>query len=299
MKIDQLTDPNEVEKLARRLGAAHISHELVMSDNIFDRLSYDHKPDTLCQYPVKVIGASIIFCVEGSISYRINLAEHIVNSGEALVVLPGSIMQITAADSSTRIATISFASEYHEAIVNVSPLMRESPVIRLPETDMEECLCIYRNLSQRLRQDATGAERSVAKGYIRVICSILFYHWQKLQEINTDIQKSRPSELYGRFLAKVQEDYRSHRAVKHYADSLCVTPKYLSATVKHESGRNASDFIDELVIFESKALLMDGRYTVQQVAEMMEFPNPSFFAKYFRLHCGISPSGYRKHSRFK
>lgn len=84
-----------------------------------------------------------------------------------------------------------------------------------------------------------------------------------------------------------------------YADSLCVSPKYLSMIVKQESGRNASDFIDELVIFESKALLMDGRYTVQQVAEMMDFPNPSFFAKYFRLHCGISPSGYRKHPRFK
>lgn len=293
MDINRLSNPIEVERLAKILGAPHIGHELVLSDNIYENYFFDDSAAGIGKYPVKMVGASVVFCVEGSVSYRVNLAEHRVEAGDVLVVLPGSIMQISNADVDTKIVSISFSVDYYEHIVNVNPDMRNSPVIHIPQEYMDECLAAYMYLRGWLSRNAGNVTKSVAKGYIRVICSMLFDYWQICRNEKEDGIYSRPHDLYRRFLTKVQEEYHANRSVKYYADILCVTPKYLSTVVKRESGRNASDFIDELVIFESKALLAEGGYSVKQVAEMMDFPNPSFFAKYFRLHCGISPSAYR------
>lgn len=297
MNIDRLKDPRAVEQLAARMGAPHIGHELVLTDNLrsVSSVSLDGR-DSFCMHPVKTVGASIVFCISGRLSYRINLSEHALGEGETLVILPGSIMQITAVDDSARFANISFATDYYKAIAGVGREMRASPVVGMPHDDFNECLEIYGRLHQRLPESDASTARAIAKGYMQVICSLVFESWgRQVKETSRpgNVQKSRPAQLYGDYLALVQEDYRTHRAVKHYADRLCVTPKYLSRIVKEMSGRNAGEYIDELVIFESKALLSDGRLSVSQVAEMMEFPNASFFAKYFRKHTGMSPSGYK------
>lgn len=292
MDINQLKDPLEVEKLARNIDAAHIGHELVLFDNIDHCIINFDRQNALGLNPVKVVGASIFLCVRGRMACRINLAEHAVEAGEALVVLPGSIMQMVSVSDDMETASLSFAKDYFEAIVDVSAEMRDYPVVRLSESDFDESINVYKMLSNRLRRGDEESSRLIAKGYIGVICGIIIDVWKNSSK-RANSGKSRPSELYTRYITKVQEDYHRHRNVKHYADILCVSPKYLSMVVKKESGRNASDFIDELVIFEAKALLMDGRFTVQQVAEMMEFPNPSFFSRFFRKRTGLSPTAYR------
>lgn len=292
MDINKLKDPQEVEKLARDISAAHIGHELVLFDNLDHQLCDFDRRSSFGSNPVKVVGASIFLCVCGSMKCRINLSEHIAEAGDVIVVLPGSIMQILDVSDDMQTASLSFATDYFEAIVDVSAEMRASPIVKLSDSDFDECINIYRMLNSRIRRCRDKSLRMIAKGYVGVACSIITNAWlNSPREVITGM--SRPSDLYTRYLTKVQEDYHSHRSVRHYAEILCVTPKYLSMVVKKESGRNASDFIDELVIFEAKALLMDGSYTVQQVAEMMNFPNPSFFSRFFRKRTGLTPTAYQ------
>lgn len=293
MELNRLTNPQEVERLANRIEAAHIGHELVLSDNIDECWKNTDDYKSWQNHPVKVVGATIVFCLSGAITYRINLSDHTVKAGEALIILPGSIMQTATFSTDLKIATVSFATFYYESIVDITPQMRENPIVSLPETDFEECVAIYKRLKPRVSESSDDTTKSIAKGYIRVVCNILFSHWIR-NTPQEDLGSSRPKELYGKFLSKVQAEYRVHHSVKHYADSLCVTPKYLSSVVKRESGRNASEFIDEMIVFEAKALLSDERHSVQQVAEMMHFPNPSFFAKFFRQRCGVSPSSFKR-----
>ena len=78
----------------------------------------------------------------------------------------------------------------------------------------------------------------------------------------------------------------------YYADVMCVTPKYLSQIVHKASGRFAGDWIADFVILEAKALLKSHKYTIQQVADMLNFANQSFFGRYFKKKVGCSPSVY-------
>jgi AraC-like DNA-binding protein len=78
-----------------------------------------------------------------------------------------------------------------------------------------------------------------------------------------------------------------------YADKMHLSPKYLSAVVKKVSGQTPSNWIDGLVIMEAKNLLKYSEMNIQEIAYQMNFPNQSFFGKYFKQRTGMTPSTYR------
>jgi AraC-like DNA-binding protein len=79
-----------------------------------------------------------------------------------------------------------------------------------------------------------------------------------------------------------------------YADQLCLTPKYFSKVIKDNSGASASEWIDNYVILETKALLKSTNMTILQISDELNFPSQSFFGKYFKRVTGMSPKSYRE-----
>lgn len=57
--------------------------------------------------------------------------------------------------------------------------------------------------------------------------------------------------------------------------------------------RYSSDWIDDYVILEAKALLKSGKLTIQQISDELNFPSQSFFGKYFKRIAGVSPKEYK------
>ena len=104
--------------------------------------------------------------------------------------------------------------------------------------------------------------------------------------------QSRQQMIFERFLWLVQKHYREERGIAFYADKLCLTPKYLSTVIYQCGGRHASEWIRDYVILEAKALLKSRQYTAQQVSDLLNFPNASFFGKYFKAATGFSPRQY-------
>jgi AraC-like DNA-binding protein len=59
------------------------------------------------------------------------------------------------------------------------------------------------------------------------------------------------------------------------------------------SGRHPTDWIRDYVLLNAKALLRNEDLSVQQVSDMLAFPNPSFFGKFFKEHVGCTPGEYQ------
>lgn len=53
-------------------------------------------------------------------------------------------------------------------------------------------------------------------------------------------------------------------------------------------------WIEEFTVKEAKLLLRSTGASVIEIADMLNFPNSSFFAKFFRRHTGFSPVEFRK-----
>ena len=92
----------------------------------------------------------------------------------------------------------------------------------------------------------------------------------------------------------MEEHYRQERLIGFYANKLCITPKYLSKLVKEHTGRSAGEWIENHVILDARAMLHSSDMTIQQIATALNFPNQSFFGKYFKRATGISPKHYRQ-----
>lgn len=87
--------------------------------------------------------------------------------------------------------------------------------------------------------------------------------------------------------------YKHHRGVAYYAGQLNVTPKYLSETVKRNTGRSVSYLIDRHTVPMIADYLKNSDLSLTQICEEMHFSSLSYFSRYVQKHSGMSPSEYR------
>ena len=83
-------------------------------------------------------------------------------------------------------------------------------------------------------------------------------------------------------------DVKRH-TVEAYASELCISPKYLTAVCKKNSGKTANEWITEHVLEDIRYYLRQTDLSIKQICDKLAFPNPSFFGKYVKEHFGMTP----------
>lgn len=286
------------DNISRVYGAYHIGNEFIMIDNLGDNSIPEDIDSIFVKHPIRITSNTVYFCVQGTLTVKINIHEYKINANETLTILPGSIMEVVNSSPDLHIAVISFSNDYFSPIEHIETSMKinqmvsANPKISLTEPLMRECIDIYLKMKEKLKQKDNPFRKFSLKAYSYVLCAISFEQLatKAIEKIsNTD----RPMSLYDRFIELVQQDFRQHRTIQYYAEALNISPKYFSTLIKKVSGKTAGEWIDEYVLLEAKALLKSRRYTVQQVSDMLSFANQSFFAKYFKAHTGYTPTQYQ------
>ena len=79
-----------------------------------------------------------------------------------------------------------------------------------------------------------------------------------------------------------------------YADKLCLSVRYASSMIQKYSGKKPSDWIDEYVTTEAKALIRSSTLTFTQIADELNFESQMLFGKFFKHTTGLTPSEYRR-----
>ena len=75
---------------------------------------------------------------------------------------------------------------------------------------------------------------------------------------------------------------------------MCLTERYLGTVIRQASGVTAKEWIDRAVISRIKVELRHTDESVASISEQMNFPNPSFFSKYFKRLTQMTPNEYRE-----
>ncbi|MCD8264357.1 MAG: helix-turn-helix domain-containing protein [Tannerellaceae bacterium] len=63
--------------------------------------------------------------------------------------------------------------------------------------------------------------------------------------------------------------------------------------IKENSGRTATEWINNRIILEAKTLLYSTSMTIQQISDELSFSSQSSFGKYFKRAVGVSPKEFR------
>ncbi len=108
-----------------------------------------------------------------------------------------------------------------------------------------------------------------------------------------DIASSHSDQILNNFVILLRENYRDKHIVSFYADSLCISPQYLTLIVKKLTGKTISQLIYDILYSEASILLNQTDLSIQQIAEELHFSDASAFCKFFKRRSGISPLKFR------
>lgn len=105
---------------------------------------------------------------------------------------------------------------------------------------------------------------------------------------------SRKNELADAFFRLLHRYYKEERTALFYAGRLCISDKYLFRVIKQTTGSTFHYWVSDFVLREAKLLLKSTEKSVTEIAEYLNFPNSSFFARFFRKHTGMSPMQFKQ-----
>ena len=107
------------------------------------------------------------------------------------------------------------------------------------------------------------------------------------------MRRPRSQQIFTEFIRLVEAHHRHERKVSWYAHQLCLSPKYLSETVKSVSKQSPNEWIERYVVLTIRLMLLRTDKSIKEIADELMFPNQSFLGRYFRTHTGMSPSKFR------
>lgn len=133
-------------------------------------------------------------------------------------------------------------------------------------------------------------------GLVGDIVSALIHYYDYLYKKYTSTEgqmKSREREIFDKFIRLVNHSNGENRQLVYFADKMYLSERYLSTVVKQASGVTAKEWIDRATVTEIKVLLKHTDKQISQIADQLNFPNDSFFCKYFKRLTGMTPKEYR------
>lgn len=244
--------------------------------------------------PRKLQHAVIAVCTSGYCHMRINLNDYEIESPMLLTLMPGQIIEQVEYSPNIQGYAIALSKRFVDTL-NLPGWqqhyvkMYNNPLNIITPDMMSPINVFYSILYRAASNEENPFRLQVIENIIRV------FYYGGLGSFHAPEQHNTPYKnvIVERFMELVQEHYREERLIGFYADKLCITPKYLSKLVKDNTGRSAGDWIENHVILEARAMLQSSDMTIQQIATELNFPNQSFFGKYFKRVMGVSPKQYR------
>lgn len=173
-------------------------------------------------------------------------------------------------------------------------LEQKNPPIQFDNTkDVEFLTALFRRGCELFLEKTLYYKDSI-RTILDTILQICFSLYPKeLQTLN----QGKSHFLVKSFLLLLEDNFQKNLRINDYANMLSVTPNHLTQTVKQITGKTTAKLLQERIVAEVKRLLLHTDYHVSEIADIMNFPDQSYFSKFFKKHTGVSPGQYRAGSR--
>ena len=177
-------------------------------------------------------------------------------------------------------------------------LLKLNPKASLSDTDVVLFDSYYQQLSHHMRNSSLALYpdivRSIVSTFLLEVLSVLRRGEQRIKSDNAFADTGlHGKKLADRFMQLAEQSDGRIRRVDEYAKMLHVTPKYLSKLLMETMNRRPSEMVCFFTLQAIENRLRFTDMTMQQIADDLQFPNASFFGKYFKEHTGMTPMEYR------
>ena len=225
--------------------------------------------------------------ISGTINMEINLKDYSLTKGDILLVKRDSTFEIKEISQDAAAEAIVFFSELCESNLR----FRHEAVIKVrPNKDAQD------EISHLIYTIYTFSKpEPFRKDVIFPLVSALINEILSISEEKSNVEyHSQQKVLYNKFIECLSSNQDGKTTVTHYAEKLCVTPQYLSKVISSVSGKTAKYWINRAIITQARILLKDNNKSISEISDLLNFPNDSFFCRFFKRETGLTPTQYRR-----
>jgi len=251
------------------------------------------------KHPFLAKGMLFGLCLKGSARLRINLKEYMLTANSIFIILPNQIFESLEKTDDNFVECLFFSTDF----VNSLPLpkdfdvlnkMSHSPCLPVSEDTMKELIEYHSFIVRICDKNRAIHNESVSKSLMYAFIALVASLYTEVN-LETGLKLNARGKVIVDEFSKLLIKYnKQERKASFYSDKLCISTPYLSRTLKEITGRSVNAWITEAVILEAKILLKSSELTILEVSEELNFPNPSFFIRYFKQYAGMTPLKYRE-----
>ena len=239
-------------------------------------------------------GVYFILGLQGDAWIEIDGRTYLLQESTLVCLTPSHLLSMTSHSDCFQFEYLFFEHDFLADFplllkADISDRMGNIPFLSLDASTFTLLLRYYDFMLNRY-QDA-GCQIEIIKG---LLFSFILEISRVYSGHDVEVALSRKNELTDGFFRLLHEYYKAERSATFYAGRLCISDKYLLRVVKEVTGNTFYFWVSDFIIKEAKLLLKSTDKSVTEIAEELQFPNSSFFARFFKKHTGASPLQFRK-----
>ncbi|MFV8371087.1 AraC family transcriptional regulator [Flavobacterium sp. LB2P74] len=91
----------------------------------------------------------------------------------------------------------------------------------------------------------------------------------------------------------LENNFKKEKAPSFYASQLAITLKHLNRICNEMLQKTTTEVITDRIILEAKRMLMDKKFTVNEIAAELGFDDYSYFTRLFKKNTRMTPTNFR------
>ena len=218
-----------------------------------------------------------------------------IEKGCLLFISPGQLHEYFVEEGTIRLYIIGFRPTILPIVAHnllyILPFddTYRNPTIAIPASIQESIEHLFAATYSRFDTRAFGWE-AIVTTYLQTILTEAAYLMPEeftLQTANASVKLTRA------FQRAVEKHYRKLRQVHEYADLLGVTSNYLVKAVREITSTTPKQMLQDRLLIEAKRILAHTPYPVNKISDLLEFPDHTTFARWFKKLTAQTPSEFR------
>lgn len=244
--------------------------------------------------------------VKGSLTY--GRTKYDFTNGALFFIAPRQILQW---DSTMVFEQKGFSINFHENFLVGTELANQikkygffsysaNEALHLSPKEEKQIELIIENIDLEYQNN----QDSFSKDIIIAHLSALMKYAQRFYERQFNNRSELSSDLLQRFNQELNNHFNSEEvkekgipSIEQVAHNLSVSQRYLSDTLKKETGKTTTEHLHLYLIDEAKNILLNANKSISEVAYDLGFEYPPYFSRLFKKKEGLSPTEFRAKRR--
>ncbi len=241
--------------------------------------------------------------IEGDLNY--GRTKYDFTNGAMIFIAPRQVMQW---DANLIIEQKGFSITFHEDFLKGTELAHQikkygffsysvNEALHLSPKEESQVEAIVENIKMEYHSNQDKFSKEIIISQLSTLLKYAnrFYERQFLnrKELSNDLLDQFNRNL-NQYFESGQLEEKGVPSIEFLANNMAVSQRYLSDSLKKETGKTAIEHIQLFLIDEAKNILLQPSKNISEVAYELGFEYPQYFSRLFKKKVGLSPSEFRE-----